>query len=474
MKNSYVKTKTQSNDINLSQKTVQNKARALQDNRPASILQRKANNTGLPDNLKSGIENLSGHSMDDVKVHYNSNKPAQLNAHAYAQGTDIHIASGQEKHLPHEAWHVVQQKQGRVKPTLQMKGKVNVNDDNDLEKEADVMGHKALQMKSKEYENRLIKNTTPIVQLKKKKGNNQHDKEIKNWDNQTTQNEKIGRKQKKADKTGEGQLALVPNGSKEFKAVKTKIEQNVKTKPYKTDAFHETQPLMKGIMAANGFFGKLWAGKRALLGGGGGNSFTIEVQQVFRIINPTVRETAFQNVKIAGLHMPRELYAGHGSTVTDLVVQGGYRPEMGAHDSQKGYGALGRGSYFSDQAAKAATYGGLDSQKGGVLIVSDVIEGNQKIVTDGSNERHRTHNSMVKREPLVGNEQIAVPNGHQNENNVDESQYDSIMGQKTYESGSGSYGAVYYRNNFDSNEILIRNADQILPKYKVHYKVIFQ
>lgn len=105
----------------------------------------KENNTGLPDSLKSGVENLSGYSMDDVKVHYNSNKPAQLNAHAYAQGTDIHVASGQEKHLPHEAWHVVQQKQGRVKPTMQMKGKVNVNDDVGLEREADVMGAKAVQ-----------------------------------------------------------------------------------------------------------------------------------------------------------------------------------------------------------------------------------------------------------------------------------------------------------------------------------------
>ncbi|TPG40832.1 DUF4157 domain-containing protein [Flavobacterium pectinovorum] len=111
-------------------------------------VQRKTNHTGLPDHLKSGIENLSGHSMDDVKVHYNSAKPAQLNAHAYAQGTDIHLASGQEKHLPHEAWHVVQQKQGRVKPTLQMKGKVNVNDDSGLEKEADVMGAKAVQLKN--------------------------------------------------------------------------------------------------------------------------------------------------------------------------------------------------------------------------------------------------------------------------------------------------------------------------------------
>lgn len=117
---------------------------SLQDNRLQSTIQKKANNTGLPNQLKSGIENLSGHSMDDVKVHYNSSKPAQLNAHAYAQGTDIHVASGQEKHLPHEAWHVVQQKQGRVKPTMQLKAKVNINDDKSLEKEADVMGAKAL------------------------------------------------------------------------------------------------------------------------------------------------------------------------------------------------------------------------------------------------------------------------------------------------------------------------------------------
>ena len=105
-------------------------------------IQKKENNTGLPDNLKTGIENLSGFSMDDVKVHYNSDKPAQLQAHAYAQGTDIHIASGQEKHLPHEAWHVVQQKQGRVKPTIQMKGGLSINTDVGLEREADFMGEK--------------------------------------------------------------------------------------------------------------------------------------------------------------------------------------------------------------------------------------------------------------------------------------------------------------------------------------------
>lgn len=119
---------------------------SLEEEQPA---QAKGNNTGLPDNLKFGIENLSGYAMNDVKVHYNSDKPAQLNAHAYAQGTDIHVAPGQEKHLPHEAWHVVQQKQGRVQPTMQMQGQ-GVNDDAGLEHEADLMGSRAVSLKQKQ------------------------------------------------------------------------------------------------------------------------------------------------------------------------------------------------------------------------------------------------------------------------------------------------------------------------------------
>lgn len=104
-----------------------------------------SNRTGLPDQLKAGIESLSGISLDDVKVHYNSSQPAQLNALAYAQGSDIHIAPGQERHLPHEAWHLVQQAQGRVKPTMQLKREIPVNDDAGLEHEADVMGAQAMQ-----------------------------------------------------------------------------------------------------------------------------------------------------------------------------------------------------------------------------------------------------------------------------------------------------------------------------------------
>ncbi len=107
-----------------------------------TVCQQKPNNTGLPDNLKAGVESLSGFSMDDVKVLYNSSQPATVQALAYTQGTDIHVAPGQERHLPHEAWHVAQQLAGRVEPTTEVGG-MPVNDNIDLEHEADVMGARA-------------------------------------------------------------------------------------------------------------------------------------------------------------------------------------------------------------------------------------------------------------------------------------------------------------------------------------------
>jgi hypothetical protein len=75
-------------------------------------------------------------------VHYRSRRPAQLGALAYTQGTDIFVAPGQEGHLPHEAWHVVQQAQGRVRRSTRLM-KMPVNDDAALEHEAEVMGARA-------------------------------------------------------------------------------------------------------------------------------------------------------------------------------------------------------------------------------------------------------------------------------------------------------------------------------------------
>ena len=113
-----------------------------------------SNRTGMPDQLKAGIEQLSGFDLSAVRVRYNSAKPAALGALAYARGTDIEIGPRQERHLAHEAWHVVQQMQGRVRPAVRFKG-VALNDDDDLEREADLMAERATR--------RAPSNSDPLV-----------------------------------------------------------------------------------------------------------------------------------------------------------------------------------------------------------------------------------------------------------------------------------------------------------------------
>jgi hypothetical protein len=126
------------------QRTVGNRTvgQLLSQTRPGGRIQRKRNETGIPDDVKGAIERLSGYSMDNVRAHYNSAEPTQVDAVAYAHGSDIEVAPGQERHLPHEAWHVVQQMQGRVRPNTQVDGAL-VNDHAGLEREADVMGSRA-------------------------------------------------------------------------------------------------------------------------------------------------------------------------------------------------------------------------------------------------------------------------------------------------------------------------------------------
>lgn len=163
------------------------------------VQRKNENKTGLPVTLKDGVENLSGFSMDDVRVHYNSDKPPKVGALAYTHGTDIFLAYGQEKYLPHEAWHVVQQAEGRVKPTLQMSGmSVNVNDDAGLENEADMMGgsasfkqdtkfrahkYKKIKNESINQAHNKFQNSSGIVQKKKRKViiPTSADKKIQQW-----------------------------------------------------------------------------------------------------------------------------------------------------------------------------------------------------------------------------------------------------------------------------------------------------
>lgn len=94
------------------------------------------NSTGIPDRMKQDFENRSGLSFDDVRIHYNSGRPARFQSLAYTQGTNVYIAPGQEKHLGHELGHVLQQKQGMVRPAIRYENAL-LNNDPYLENQAD-------------------------------------------------------------------------------------------------------------------------------------------------------------------------------------------------------------------------------------------------------------------------------------------------------------------------------------------------
>jgi hypothetical protein len=187
---------------NAEQKVVQKKdpAIATQKSVGETVHMKKENEnitssgTGLPNALRSRLERLSGVDLSDINVHRNSDKPQQVGALAYTQGKDIHIASGQERHLPHEGWHAVQQKQERVEPTLQMKTGTFVNDNAGLEKEADIMGSRAAKEGSQidtihlrkisniQQENKVIQRITQEEAMKLSKQNT-HEKNKRNVEN---------------------------------------------------------------------------------------------------------------------------------------------------------------------------------------------------------------------------------------------------------------------------------------------------
>ncbi|HRI66239.1 MAG TPA: DUF4157 domain-containing protein [Polyangium sp.] len=110
---------------------------------PSSALVHERLPASLPARLTTGIAALSGMDLSDVRLIRDSSEPARMQAEAMARRDEIHLAPGQDKHLPHEAWHIVQQRQGRVKPNIQERG-VEINDDPMLEREATEMGERAM------------------------------------------------------------------------------------------------------------------------------------------------------------------------------------------------------------------------------------------------------------------------------------------------------------------------------------------
>ncbi len=120
-----------------------------------------ANKTGIPTGLKERLETASGISLSDVRIHYNSDRPAKVGAWAYAQGDHVYMGRGQERYLPHELGHVIQQRMGIVKPTAYSQG-LAVNDDPRLERQADEIGRGVAQRMGKAVGHN---NASDIVQM---------------------------------------------------------------------------------------------------------------------------------------------------------------------------------------------------------------------------------------------------------------------------------------------------------------------
>lgn len=99
------------------------------------------NCSSMPPLLKQNLERVSGFDLSDVQVYRDSSQAAWLDAEAVTHGRQIHLGPGAESHLAHEAWHVVQQRQGRVVPRGALHG-IDINDDVALEAEADRMGER--------------------------------------------------------------------------------------------------------------------------------------------------------------------------------------------------------------------------------------------------------------------------------------------------------------------------------------------
>lgn len=484
--------------------------------------------TALPETLRAGMQALSGVNLTQVQVHYNSSKPAQLQAHAYAQGNDIHLAPGQERYLPHEAWHLVQQRQGRVKATAEAGG-VAINDNPGLEREADQMGERAAQMKTVQRMTTCAEGfhckssaTAPVQRVINIAGEPLTKKELQKWKSSRTltdsQREKLNKMRASPqvyDYASLKKLGLgikrayerdlwyqngtpgTPPGSTEkrelspydplHQEISAEIMENHKSRPYATDALHENGPVMGPWLEDDA--SKLGRVARMAVGLLRPTTHTgtnpqarpgIEISKIVALRNQSLMNRYGQakadiEARLGpGNAREQSLYSGHRPSGMDFIEGSGHDPSYGTYDSSwggKGHGAHGRGAYFTDRVDKAVSYSAKNQGPGEErsFFKQDVLLGNPLTYSDRGRFRHRHHNEMVRaRNPA--NKTRAEGQAENPGDNM--AQYDSLIGAEdaTTSSGNGLWGTIRDRKKFDSTEYMVRNADQILPRYRIHYR----
>jgi hypothetical protein len=505
----------------------------------ARVARPRPRRESLPPALHAGLETLSGFRLDGVSVHYNSPEPERLDAEAFTRGRTIHLAPGQERHLPHEGWHLVQQARGGVAANGRVAGKP-LNDNPGLEREADVMGARAAGLGSPGGAARPAAMASAgsseagaVVQRKiringktygsaqpppRKYVNTEARREA--WDRMAASDAlhefsglpAFDRAVKAAaDRRAwwgqrggahDGVRQLSPHDPK-YKDLVHEVMASHEEEPYSVDALHERGALLSSYHAGSksGMLGALMTGS-TWTGQAADARPRIEVTRIEMVKREAIRgryedaeaDISARNVLAGRAPDPnvKKLYSGHGPPGMTHITQHGHDPNYGDYDpgywfgGGKGHGAHGRGAYFTPQVDKAVSYSSSGQLPGEErsFFRQNVLLGHALEYDQRGLYRHRHHNEMVRThrngvavtapDPFTG---VVGPVNKTNVNGVaatpaeNMGQYDSLKGRKTYEPGSGLIGTAYHKSQFDSDEYMVRNADQVLPKYRIYYRI---
>jgi hypothetical protein len=129
---------------------MQRRLRNAQPEVPSDGSARAADTAAMPGPLRATMERTLGADFSDVRIRNPSARASELNAAAFTQGSEIHVAPGHwaphtskgRELLGHELGHVLQQRAGRVRTTATL-ASAPLNDDPGLEREADAIGARA-------------------------------------------------------------------------------------------------------------------------------------------------------------------------------------------------------------------------------------------------------------------------------------------------------------------------------------------
>jgi len=260
-----------------------------------------------------------------------------------------------------------------------------------------------------------------------------------------------------------------------FSQIASDCLRNHEERPYSTDALHETGPIMGGWLSGAGVLGTLWKMMPALwdwstyLGKAPTDRPDIVITRIQMIKNQEFLRDFERARSTMDDPNQRLLYSGHGEQGMDFIAEHGHDPSYGPYDPiRKGHGAHGRGAYFSPQVDKAISYSsagqGPDEERS--FFAQEVLLGNVHAYARRGTYKFAHHNEMVRADRSARNKLRAA--GVATEGLAE---FDSLKGTKTYEPGAGIVGANWHKRQFDSDEYMVRNADQVYVKFRIFYKL---